>query len=162
MKQKELDINDDMKHEQLKWKIERIGRYILLFITAAALAGLLGSGPVSSRLVESKSFILKYNQVERYQTPTELEFTTRFAPSQEFSIWVNDKFIKQIDELTVLPEPKTTYVSNNKAVFVFEAVKDNKNPVSIRMEFKHNQSGFKKLMTGIDSDFIQTTQIILP
>lgn|GEM_PF-6638456 len=159
---KELDIEEDIEHERIKWKVERIGWIILLVITAAALAGLLGSGPFSSRTLENDSFTLKYNSIERYESPTTLEIDTKFSPTSEFSVRINDQFLREIDNLQIHPEPKATYISNNNSVFVFDKPENNNNSVSIIFQLQHSSSGSKPLKVGINEDDLETNQIILP
>lgn len=162
MKKKEMDINEDIQHEQLKWKIERISWIILLLTVISAFIGLLGSGPFSSRTVQSNSFTINYQLVDRYESPVEIEYITHFIPKNDFAIWINTNFLKELGDLKIHPEPKSTYVENSNSVFVFEEEKSNNNYVTIMFQFRHNKSGIKKLRTGINDNFLELTQYILP
>lgn len=162
MKKKELDIDEDIQHEKLKWKIERISWIILLVILLLALAGGLGAGPVSSRIIETRSFSLKYLFINRYSAPAELKIHTKFIPREDFTIWIKDSFIKEAAELSVNPNPKSYYVQNGNAIFVFEENDNNNDPVAITFQFNHQRIGITNLRAGIRKDYIETTQIVLP
>lgn len=162
MKKKELDIDEDIQHEKLKWKIERISWIILIVILLLALAGGLGAGPISSKLIGTGSFSLKYLLINRYEAPAEIKIETRFIPREDFTIWINDSFIKETAELSVNPNPKSYYVQNGNAIFVFEENEKNGSPVAITFQFNHQRAGIFNLRAGIGKDYIETTQVVLP
>lgn len=68
----DLDIAQDLEHQRREWVIERIGWAIMALILLAALAGLLGSGPLSNARIDHPGSHLsaEYNRFERYQSPT--------------------------------------------------------------------------------------------
>ena len=41
----DLEVTQDMRHQRLEWKIERVCWAVIAFVAAAELAGLLGHGP---------------------------------------------------------------------------------------------------------------------
>ena len=43
----DLAIREDMRHQRLEWAVERVGWAAVALVLVAALAGLLGHGPLS-------------------------------------------------------------------------------------------------------------------
>ena len=48
----DLQIHQDLCQERREWKIQRVGWLLMALMLVAALAGLLGPGPLSSTIAE--------------------------------------------------------------------------------------------------------------
>jgi hypothetical protein len=66
----DLEIGQDLAHQRLEWKIERVGWILMALLGLPALVGLLGPGPLSSTSAGEKGSPLSVenNRFERYQS----------------------------------------------------------------------------------------------
>lgn len=66
----ECEVNEDIAHQRLVWRYERVFWVLWALIIVAALLGLLGHGPLSGRTLAPADTALQihYNRFERYQS----------------------------------------------------------------------------------------------
>jgi hypothetical protein len=67
-----LQIEQDLEYQQRAWTVQRVGRVMMALAVLAALAGLLGPGPLSraSAGATGDPLRLEYERFLRFQTPT--------------------------------------------------------------------------------------------
>lgn len=167
----DLQINQDLPHERLEWKIERVAWCIVALVLAAALAGLLGPGPLS-RVTAGHAggpLRLEYNRLTRYQSseyvrvsvgpegvePTGVAVTNDVAPQSTTSdspagrirLFIAASFIERIHLQHIDPEPESVEVQANGSVFTFRAATEQ--PATI--VFHYQPSAFGRIQASIHS-----------
>lgn len=68
----DLDIDQDLKQQQAEWALERVGWVLWTMAISAALAGLLGPGPLSSATAgeEGSPLRVEYRRFDRHEAET--------------------------------------------------------------------------------------------
>jgi hypothetical protein len=119
----DLEIFQDMTYQRCEWIIQRVAWIVMLLIVIAAVAGLLGDGPLSRRTARDPggTFQLEYDRFLHYGTQTTL--TVRFAPrvarDGEVRLWLSLDYLDGVQVQQITPEPARVEAGPDRSVFVF-------------------------------------------
>ena len=109
------------------WELaaQRLGWVFFVLVTLAALAGLLGHGPLSETSARSASgaVMIEYHRFERYHSPTEflIHLDLAAAKNGEIRLWISQSLLEQIEIDSIQPEPNATALGPDRQVFLFDA-----------------------------------------
>lgn len=144
-------VGEDLMHEKVEWKIERVGWVVWALIILAALAGLLGQGLLSQQIAGDKTSPLwvEYQRFERYQSPTKLVIHAT-TDQPQMRLWINSGFIKKVEVSHIDPEPERVEVGSDRYVYPI-AVTDRNKEVVISIYFKYNESGIRHIELGAEN-----------
>lgn len=131
----DLEAGYDPGHEEREWIVQRIGWAVMALLIAAALAGLLGPGPLSKRHAGKMGSPLhvEYQRFGRYQAPGELRVYCR-PEGEQFRITVDRGFIQNSEITRIMPEPIETILELDAQSFVFRREGVDDHLVTFRFE----------------------------
>jgi hypothetical protein len=118
-----LDIQQDDSFQNSEWRIQRVGWAAWIAIGIAALAGLLGTGPLSHADSSSSDGTLRvhYDRFLHYHKPTLLEvmINSRAEGDQPLRLKVSQAFLDRVQILRIEPEPRQQSLSAGGVVYAF-------------------------------------------
>ena len=148
----DLEINQDLPFQQLSWKLQRIGWGVMALIVVAALAGLLGPGPLSNATAGEKDSMLwvEYNRFERYQSPVMLRIHLGPGAAQDGKarLSINRDYIENIELQHIDPEPESVEVGAQSTAYLFK-VADPEKPTAITFHLEPNTRGWLPVRIGL-------------
>jgi hypothetical protein len=117
-----LEIDEDLAFVRRSWTVQRLGWIGMGLVLALALAGLLGSGPLSRRATHLAGLLrVEYQRFARYEAVQTI--TIRVEPAAthtgELRVWVDRRFLddSKIDAIT--PTPVRVEAGPDRLVYVF-------------------------------------------
>jgi hypothetical protein len=132
----DLDLNYDPAHEEREWIVQRIGWGLMIATGGAALAGLLGPGPLSRR-EEGKvgeALYVEYQRFGRCQAPAELKIFCRPKGQKEFALSFDRPFIEGNEIIEISPEPLEASAKGDRYVYRFSGDEGQEQLVVFRLE----------------------------
>ncbi|HYD01305.1 MAG TPA: hypothetical protein VEB22_08770 [Phycisphaerales bacterium] len=119
----DLQIHQDLSQERMEWKIERVAWVVALLILLAALAGLLGPGPLSRAEAGEGPLRVEYNRLARYQAPEMLRIHIGPGASRggKSRIWLSRAFIEGIELKHIDPRPSSVEAAPDRFTYTFDA-----------------------------------------
>lgn len=140
----DLDIEEDLSAQQLRWKIQRLGWAVVALILLCALLGLLGGkGPLNSRTVgdSGNPIQAQYQPFGRLdaQTPLRVAIRPRQADSP-VQVWLSQSYLEAVDIERVTPEPSEQKVDEDRVTYSFRQV-SRQQPATITFFVKPSRWG---------------------
>jgi len=120
-----IEISQDMKFQERSWRVQRAAWIVMLLITLAALAGLFGDGFLARGSAGSPSSALgvNYARFTRLGSNSVLEAeiaSASIASDSTVRVWVDREWIDGYEILSITPEPETTELLADRAVYTFK------------------------------------------
>jgi hypothetical protein len=115
-----LQINQDVPYQRKEWRVQRI---IWVFVTAlliAALAGLLGPGPLSSTSAGTRAFRVEYLRFARWQAPQSLVVSADTAGATTLQLAFSRSFLGSMQVQQITPQPANAKVSGANFIYTFD------------------------------------------
>jgi hypothetical protein len=109
----ELEVGFDQIFERRWLWGQRAGRIVMILVTAAGLAGLLGRGPYSHRTVAMPGTGLKvdFEPIARSQTATQVTLhLTNTTPSPTEALFIGSNAVEPMGLKQMIPEPTSTEI----------------------------------------------------
>lgn len=118
----DLDIEKSVVVERRERWAERIAQGLFVVIIIAGLAGVFGTGPLSSATAQSAdgSITLEYERFGRWDSPLPMIITVRQDPVQERQrLWIDQAYLDHMQIEKVFPAPQTIQRNEGRHVFEF-------------------------------------------
>ncbi|GIK85205.1 MAG: hypothetical protein KJ018_01650 [Burkholderiales bacterium] len=115
-----LDLGDDPGIER-GWRLQRAGRVLLAAIVAAALAGVLGHGPASRRVLVADGTRIDYQNPVRQGAPTRVEIRRAAGRGDEVTVALDSGYVTAMRLRSVVPPPLRVVGGGGTTTFVFAA-----------------------------------------
>lgn len=110
---------DDGFHER-QWRVQRIGWAVMAALLLAALAGLMGNGPLARAEAASSSLRLAYQRVERLGARTSIEWELMDSGSRrDLALWLNREYLEAFEITGIVPESSEDVVDERGTTFLF-------------------------------------------
>lgn len=95
----------------------------MALVLLAALAGLMGTGPLSSRTAEAgTSLKVRYDRFTRYHSPASIHVTVaRGAGADQIRLNLNRQFLEAVELESVTPQPARVELAPRGQTYVFDA-----------------------------------------
>jgi hypothetical protein len=120
---KSLDVQHDDSFQKSDWRIQRIGWAAWIAVVIAALAGLLGTGPLShaNSSTSDGSLSVRFDRFLHYHQPTTLEVFVRSRRGnvEPLRIKLSRSFLDRIQMLRIEPEPQEQSLAVDGVVYAF-------------------------------------------
>lgn len=142
-KQHGIQINEDLAHQRLEWRLERIGWAVMALLVLAGLLGLFGYGPVSRASAgDAATLSLDYDRFQRASAPSEYRFSASPALSGdgEVRLRFDGGLMDQVELDSVLPEPREVRAGPGYTEFAF-ATDGGDQPAEIVFQFRQATFG---------------------
>jgi hypothetical protein len=122
----ELQIDRDPTLQQLAWKLQRFGWWVMLLTIVAAILGYLGPGPMTKSQAESGTVRLEYNRFIHYGASTRLRIHLKPIAQRKghIDLWLSQRYLDRFQVQHVTPHPETVRAPLDGAVYTF-AVESN-------------------------------------
>ena len=149
----DIEVSQDIEHQRLEWKIERVCWVVMALVVFAALAGLLGHGPLSRAEAGERGSALRaeYHRFERYQGPTaiRLHLGPGLGGGGQVRLWVARSFVENIELHHIDPEPLVVEAAGDRFVYVFRVTEAGR-PTSVTYHYEPNRYGRMPVSLGIE------------
>jgi len=102
-----FEVNEDLDFQRRTWSFERIGWAVMGAIIAAALAGLLGPGPLSNVKAGDARLHVEYERFLRSGSPAMFKVRIGRAAvrDDEVALLLDEAFVETFDIERVVPRP---------------------------------------------------------
>lgn len=116
-----LELDRDREFNRREWRVQRFAWGLWVALVAAALAGLLGAGPLSStsRSSDDGEVRLSYNRFVHYHSPESLEVTLQLTSDDTVQLKLAQEFLSRVQIERIHPEPIRSELADDGVVFVF-------------------------------------------
>jgi len=160
----DLEIGQDLEHEKRSWLVQRAFSILMVLAILAALAGAVGSGPLSHRVLTQSggSLSVEYERFIRFTGPHEL--VVRLAPAQGGSarVWLGRDYLEEMEIENVVPEPEHVEAGADRLMYVFPLVSPG-NPTAVTFHLKPHHIGPTTATVGRDGEPpLRFRQFVLP
>jgi hypothetical protein len=140
----ELQIDQDVEFQRREWRMERMGWVALAGFVIAAAAGVFGDGPLSraSASDDSGQLVIRYERFLRASASSELhlQVVASTANNGELTIWADPSYLRHIEVLSVVPEPKRVEQLGPHIAYVF-AITAAAESAEIAFRYKPTRAG---------------------
>jgi hypothetical protein len=163
----DLEIEQDLEHEERAQRVRRIGWALILLFWSAGLAGLFGSGLLSRSTASAPGLRLEYERFLRYTAPQEL--TLRLGPSltsrPQVRVWIDRRYLEGQQVESVVPQPESVEAGADRLVFVLVAAEAGK-PTSLTLRLQTQRVGSLEgrigVIGGAESPPLRFHQFVYP
>jgi hypothetical protein len=162
----DIQLDQELRHQEREWKIQRIGWFLMLAIVIAAVFGVFGAGPLSSTSAggEPAGLTVNYERFIRHQDETELtiELAAGQADSGQVELWIATGYLEDLAIQGIRPEPEEVRTSGKRQIYVFN-VDSAETSLDVNIDFIPKAIGRLESQIGVnDSTGITFTQLSLP
>jgi hypothetical protein len=139
----DLESPEHINWHQREWLAERIGWGAIAAVLAAALLGLLGSGPLSSRRDASTdgALAVEYEGIHRRAAPARLKI--HFTPAngkQEQQLAISKSFSDAATIEQIVPEPVVIHERPGELLFTLKS-DDASESAEVTIHYRYQQFG---------------------
>jgi hypothetical protein len=157
-----LDVQRDDSFQKSEWRIQRLGWAAWSAVVIAALAGLLGSGPLShaDSSASDGALSVQYDRFLHYHQPTAIEVlvSSRGAGDGPLRLKLSRSFLDRIQMLRIEPEAEEQSLAEDGVVYAFTQVgapEFSKVLFHFEYEYFGNTKGSVELVGGGSAGFQQ-------
>jgi hypothetical protein len=144
MNDERLDLDQDLKFQRREWRVQRVGWLLWAVLILAALAGLVGPGPLSSNTAATSDgrLVLKYNRFVHRHHQTEFELTMQPESEQDESIRLrlSQPLLQRIQISRIEPEPASSQLTADGVWYEFNCKPGSKSLQAV-FRLEHDKIG---------------------
>ena len=161
-----IELEEDLTFQRRQWKIQRAGWILMLRIVLAALAGLLGHGPLSqtTRTDPSGALSVKYYRFEHASALTELQVHVgpEKAKDGKVRLSIDAAYLGRIRMMALSPLPLQVEQRDGRHVYVFAC--DEHGPLDLTIHYEHEDWGKVEGKIGLADgpEALAISQIVYP
>lgn len=140
----DLQIDEDVEFQRREWRMERMGWVALAGFVIAAVAGVFGDGPLSRASASDNGgqLVVHYERFLRASASSELHLrvVTSKSTNGELAILADPSYLRHVEVLSIVPEPKRVEQLGRHIVYVF-AVTAPAEHADIAFRYKPTRAG---------------------
>ena len=140
----DLELEEDLDFERRSWTIERIGWIGMATVMLAALAGLLGPGPLSQTTAGGHGgrLWLEYSRFGRFKAPLTLRAHLGPNAGRQGSarLWLSRDYLENVQIQGVSPPPEQVEAGTEVLTYVFP-VSDPSRSTAVTFSLKAERFG---------------------
>ncbi len=162
----ELEIDQDPDFQRREWKMQRVGRVVLLAIILATLVGVFGAGPISTATVRSPDGRLEvaYNRMARHAAPDPLRI--RLAPGTAVDslvdLWIDQRYVHGLVVRELSPEPIQMRAGEERLIYRFR-IADPSRAADIVIHADADKLWLRRGAIGlVNGDSVRLRQFVFP
>jgi hypothetical protein len=164
----ELDVGYDEKFENRWRQVELASHGFMLLFILAALAGLLGRGPLSHRTQRSINglFSIDFEPLVRFGTSAQI--TVHLPPSRQPAgdpmstrLFLSSTIVEPLGIQQIIPRPSRAEAADGGAFYAFENASE-AGGAMIRVVIKPSSVGPVHIEARLGGDRLSWTQWVLP
>jgi hypothetical protein len=149
----DLEVAQDLEFQRRQWTVQRVGWVVLLAVLAAALAGLLGRGPLSSRTAATPdgSLRVEYDRFVRRRDPTTLRFQLMPPADRagDVRLGIDRSYLRGVQVRQITPQPDRVEAGPDRHIFVFRVI-DPHEPTGVVFHLEPDEMGSFEGRMGLD------------
>lgn len=162
----EQDFQEAYAFQRRDWTLQRIGWGVMALFILAAVSGVFGNGPLSSRTVgDSRFATMDLQRFARHAAPTTFTVTAGSGAiaEGELTITADRAFFEAYQLQSITPEPLRVVASEGLLTFVFEAGAT-RPAVTFHVEPQRigSHSGVFRVGAGAGSTRLRIAQFVYP
>lgn len=166
MKQNDLEIATDLKHQKRLWIVERTGWAVMILLMAAALTGLFGAGPLSHATAgqTGSEFWVDYQKFDRCEATSQLRVHVGSGAlkSESVGVWLSRHYLENVEVEKTTPAAEHQEAAGDRVVYVFRAAGSNE-PIVLTFHVRPTEQGKKHARIGIvNGPEVHFSQFIYP
>lgn len=155
-----------MGYEHKLWTVERVSWVIMLLLVLGALAGLFGTGAISTQLLHDSNgkLTVDYDRFARYQTQSVLKFyvSPQAAQNGKIQIALYRDYLDDINIQQVNRQPDSVELDQDKVTYSYQ-VKQLNQPAMIIFYFNPDRIGPINGKVGLENEpLLSFSQFIYP
>lgn len=117
----DLELDENLDLHETGWKVQRFGwAFIFLFVLLAAL-GMFGDGIISDTNHSTASHKVNYDRFHRHEARVTLKVDVHNNSNPLLDISLDNRYLKDFEVKSIVPEPATVKIENDRVHFIFEA-----------------------------------------
>ena len=159
----ELEVGYNHHFERRWHGYELLGRAVLVLVTAAGLAGLLGSGPYSHRTIEAGGLAVDFEPIARWNTPTQV--TVHIRPTDAMAtadLRLDSNFVEPMGLQGSVPTGLAE-AADGRGFILSVAIAPGAKEALVRLHARPTQMGPIHLAVRLgDAQPLRWTQYVLP
>lgn len=148
----ELELEEDLAFERRSSRWQRGAQVGFVFLVAAALAGVFGSGPVARAVAADPTGELKveYSRFSRRLAPCEFVFEVgpQLRRGGDLQLWFNHTFADRFQWEGAAPEPAEMELQDGRLLARFR-LQPGAEPARIICRLKPGRMGAGRIETGV-------------
>jgi hypothetical protein len=142
------EIEEDLPFQHRNWRAQRIGWALLGAVVLAGLAGLLGSGPLSSAQDSGGAGLtVEYERFVRHGAQSKIEVIVG-KPANTVRIAISRSFLEASEMRQILPAPLQARAGDGFVVYVFERA--GSGPMHVTFVFQPDELGSHEVQIAVD------------
>ncbi|MBI1897685.1 MAG: hypothetical protein HYZ57_17050 [Acidobacteria bacterium] len=160
----DLQIHQNLEHSKREAKVERVAWAFFLLILAAAVAGILGPGPLSHAVAGTRDSALwiEYNRFEHSRRPGELVVHIGPSAGGKVGLSLSRDYFERVQIANIEPAPERTVLTPEAYIYEF-ARGDPARPAAVILHFEARRAGFTRVRMRLDSGAqVGFTQFFFP
>jgi hypothetical protein len=118
-----LPIDDEISLHRKGWVIQRIGWILMFAFLIAAILGLFGEGPLSSKKIQAGNISVEYERFCRYEHGMEIRLQS--AGENISKVSIPQTYLKSFRLGTIVPEPEKQIATAGSIQYQFEGSQNN-------------------------------------
>ncbi len=162
----DLEISQDTAFQNREWVVQRVGWVIWLAVIGAALAGLMGNGPLTHATAgaEGDPLRVQYDRFVRHAAPEKLEIALQPGAVQgkQARVWIDREYLEGLQLQNITPEPSSMEAALDRIIYTFDLDKQGE-ATTVVFDLEHESNGPKVVRVGLgDRQVASFTQFAYP
>lgn len=116
-----FDVGEEMRVKRVTWRGEVVEMVLLSLIIASALAGLFGSGPLSSQTRSSEGLQVEWERFQRLERPTSMRVRYPVSADSAPRVTIDRSILQDWRIESIEPQPEKAESSDDSVSYVFGA-----------------------------------------